>query len=250
MDSPRSRPRERRRYVPKPQVRSSCCTVPRNGRFFAPNAPGFQIHSTTRIAQTDMLPEDNKTPFDGFFALLPDAHFDLLARIVPGIIAVAIYFSSFVASISTVIGIASLVLSAYVVGFLADALSEFIVRDGWDCLIRIIKRASIDTRYGDYDLWGRIRRLDADNRAVLTKMMAEKAGFRVFAFLLLLVFLFPPVLPACNGPDEPFQDAIEWLLTHRTFLLLLSGSCFLCHFAVGRWIRYFLASLPSQKIIT
>lgn len=190
-----------------------------------------------------MPTDDANKPLDGVFALLPEAYFDLLARIVPGMIAIILYGNSLVASISSGTEIMLLILFGYVIGFLLDAISEFIVRDCWDWLVRFIdwlvrrikqffgvqdEPHTNGPRYGDYYRWQQIRnKCDAANRAVLTKMMmAEKAGFRGLAFLFLFTLFWQPDPLLSTTGQTPIQVGVRWLLSNDVVLVLISGSCF------------------------
>jgi hypothetical protein len=186
--------------------------------------------------------EESKSIVEGVFALLPDAHFDLIARICPGTIAIALYHGSAVERISSGTGIVLFLLFAYLIGFFVDVLSEFVVRDIYDWLRRVGQK---DKRYGDYVLWGQIRNLSPADSAVLVKMMAEKAGFRVVAFIFFFSAILPPSI---SQPSTSFQLAVASLGSSRIVSIGIALACFLCHYAIYRWIAFTINSLQAKTL--
>ena len=158
---------------------------------------------------------------DGIWSLIPQIYYDLIARIIPGIILITIFIiflgcPCLSKTIDYKIIIGFVLILSYGMGFVLEIACNII----WDEFICNEKSFKSDKK-----LWRWIR--NSDKSILLTKMMAEKAMFRsmvlisIIAFFLILIN--PWIIPYC--------------LTCVLLLSLLLPIIFaVCMFRVYRWI--------------
>ena len=145
--------------------------------------------------------------------LVPEAYFDLIARIVPGIIAVILIainpiIKIDIATYEQVVGKAGLFtvifLFSYAVGLVFDVTGELIS----DSVIWVINYNLTKKMYDGAEFRDQLKNLKPDDARIIIKMMAERVAFRSLFLLsiltIILVSLFEgvkfPLLAKCILP--------------------------------------------------
>ena len=157
-----------------------------------------------------------------FESLVPEFYYDLIARITPGALALVVLGQSAdPSSLDRILAVGSAlllplaVLSAYVVGFLLQAISSWVSRVV-AALVRSLGRKSGEIELWRVDPWLTVRsaapQLDA---SVLLKALAERTMMRSIMILaVLLVVLDAPMVRGVGGVGRisgiVFLIAVNW----------------------------------------
>lgn len=150
-------------------------------------------------------------------AILPDAFYDIIARIVPGAVAVYVCASHYTTVPLNELNVWIVLLAAYVAGFLLDVTVETVCRELLGYWFNI-------PGFRDDALWREVRSRGENERGPLTKMMAEIALCRNLCIVLLFVLL--------HGDAHRIGG--------QTCVYIAAGVAFVGQFAVRRWIRFIL----------
>jgi hypothetical protein len=216
-------------------------------------------------------PSASGNPWSAVLGVLPDVGYDVLARVVPGATAIALYASASTSWPPSGGVIAFYIPAGYVVGVFLDVISEIGVREIWPrlrcyfagcsrdtsnrkcCLIKRFPGWRSQSEYGqnpfDDDLWGKIRNLDAANKALCIKMMAEKAIFRSFALLFLVTAVVPPPLHSQIALMPEYEQLHTWTHGSGRIVLCVVAIFFsiVCHWAMGQWVRFFVNAIQQKE---
>ena len=129
---------------------------------------------------------------DRFSSLVPEFFYDIIARVIPGVVAVAV--------VALAIGDASVELSAalllplaaivsYLAGFLLDVGSSILFRVPNRLAFRLLRRITKHPAW-DVSVWDVIRSHgEADGAAILLKLVAEQTMLRNLSVLMGLSLL-------------------------------------------------------------
>jgi len=137
--------------------------------------------------------------------LVPEAYFDLIARIVPGIIAVIVIainpsIKEEIASYEIVVGKAGLFfvifLLSYAVGLVFDVTGELIS----DFVIRVINIKRLNKMDDGAKFCDQLKNLKPDDARIIIKMMAERVAFRSLFLLTILTIILLSLFTAVKLP--------------------------------------------------
>ena len=159
---------------------------------------------------------------------VPEIYFDIIARVVPGAIAIGLYsFGPNLHEFNTpTIGFVALICS-YFLGMILHIVSDRL----WDWGFYSWQPSAAECcsffhLYKDADLWRWIRlSLGPTDRNVFTKMMAEKAMFRSTSLIAIASAFYPPIILHSVYPGSAWHIAIP------SFLLLAYSMIM-----VAKWI--------------
>ncbi len=160
-----------------------------------------------------------------FAALIPEFYYDIIGRVVPGILIVCLYLPCDVKAGELETTLLLLIFS-YFLGLTLDVVSDrifyfihFLLDEKWSVLPKFLK---VET---DGKLWDWTRTLRRSDQLPLKKMFAEKAIFRIGTFVALISTAIPP--PALQeGPHR----IVTSLAATCVFLLCLHG--------MYRWMEF------------
>jgi len=134
-------------------------------------------------------------------AIIPEAWFDLIDRVVPGTVIVLASFPTDLDSKLSGLslgGFAAGLVVAYVVGFVFEVVSDLLV--GWwvpTIVGAILAALGFMGCYSNRKLWEKIDKQPSPRREIAGKMLAEGAMFKSLGFYeLLQIFLAIPT-PTC-----------------------------------------------------
>jgi len=130
---------------------------------------------------------------------IPEIYFDIIARVVPGAIAIAAYnFDSLSKNLNTPT-ISFALLCSYFLGMLLEVIGDSIWNNTfykWQPAWRGKSLFGGRLKLFDFDsleqIWEWLRKLPAAERPVFTKMTAERSMFQTTTILFLFWILFPP----------------------------------------------------------
>ncbi|HET9418877.1 MAG TPA: hypothetical protein VFO30_06010 [Chthoniobacterales bacterium] len=132
---------------------------------------------------------------------IPEIYFDIIARVVPGAIAIAAYnFDSLSKNLNTPT-ISFALLCSYFLGMLLEIVGDSIWNNTFYKLQPGLRAKTLfwgRLKLFDFDslkdIWEWLRKLPAAERPVFTKMTAERSMFQTTALLFLFWIFFPPQL--------------------------------------------------------
>lgn len=159
---------------------------------------------------------------------IPEIYFDIIARVIPGVIAIGIYKPAALSNALSTPALALILLCSYFLGLLLHVVGDsiwWIIFYKWQPrMAKHISWLKVDTIA---ELWEWIRNLPLVHRAVFTKMMAERSMFQATALIALASVFFPPRAVSKN------YDGPAWLITIPAFCALLFGML-----VVHRWVSW------------
>ena len=178
-------------------------------------------------------------------SVLPEAWYDLIARIVPGALAVFITFEKLPSSSNQLGGLVIGIVIFYVVGIFLDIFSEFTIA-------RLRRHYRLpDTSGLTADFWRELGRLSPAQWQVVSKMNAEANFFKALAAYFGIQYIFGYVqlifrIGNQSYPEflKPFLDPKE-LSNLRSMPILLSIVLFT--FCVLAWRRFSRAAESRRK---
>lgn len=128
---------------------------------------------------------------DNALSLIPEIFFDIIGRVIPGLILIILYQLPTCAMQITNLDIALELIASYVIGFLLEIITqtiEYVIYLGVRSVpIKIICH---NYCYTDNKLWKCIRK--SGNYLNSIKMMAEKSMFRSLTLVAIIIFIWPP----------------------------------------------------------
>ena len=169
---------------------------------------------------------------------IPEIYFDIIARVVPGAIAIAAYsFDSLSKNLNTPT-ISFALLCSYFLGMLLEIIGDSI----WNnTFYKVQPKLRGKALFGgrlklfDFDslehLWEWLRQLPAAERPVFTKMTAERSMFQTTALLFLFWIVFPPQLVVEKVSDQFHIPA-------RCITLLGFLACFHGMITLHTWLSW------------
>jgi hypothetical protein len=151
---------------------------------------------------------------------IPEIYFDIIARVVPGAIAIAAYkFDSLSTNLNTPT-ISFALLCSYFIGMVLQIIGELIWKV-WNNirpkLPTINPKLKLFKLHPLLKIWKWLRHLPIAERPVFTKMLAERSMFQATALLGLFWIFFPPPIVT-----ENYHHA-AWHITISTFLAAFCG---------------------------
>jgi hypothetical protein len=167
---------------------------------------------------------------------IPEIYFDIIARVVPGAIAIAAYkFDSLSHNLNTPT-ISFALLCSYFLGLLFHVLGDTL----WLHLFyrwqpALGRRLRFFAVHPLLDVWAWIRHLPIAERAVYTKMAAERSMFQGVALLGLIWIFFPPPVVT-----RSYSHA-AWHVTIPLFL-----ACFYGMNVIHQWLSWNMDISPHR----
>jgi hypothetical protein len=159
---------------------------------------------------------------------IPEIYFDIIARVVPGAIGIGLYNFESLAPNLTTPTVSFVLVCSYFLGMLLHVVGDSI----WSGIFyrwqpAIGKRISFFRFHGILSLWEWIRGLLPADRAVFTKMMAERSMFQGASLVALAAVFYPPQLICKN-----YHEA-AWHITVPSFFVLFYGMI-----VVHKWVSW------------
>ena len=178
-------------------------------------------------------------------SVLPEAWYDLIARIVPGALAVFITFKKLPSSSNQLGGLVIGLVIFYVVGIFLDIFSEWTIA-------RLRGPFGLpDTSGLSPDFWRERGRLSPSQWQVVSKMNAEADLFKAFSayfgmqvVLGFVQFVCRESQLSCRKALKPFLDPAD-LSNLRIMPILLS--IVLCFFCILAWRRFSKAAESRRQ---
>ena len=126
---------------------------------------------------------------------IPELHYDVIARMIPGMLALAVYIGHlkpFPTDFASLVVLAAL---SYVVGFAVEQLANHAL----DLRIwnPICKRLHANLRFipmPNSDVWEHRNTTNGPRNTIIFKMLAERSLFRSFILLSLIALFKPPYI--------------------------------------------------------
>ena len=124
--------------------------------------------------------------------ILPEFHFDLVARILPGLTAIFYYSPPFEIATMGPTQVILATAAAYVLGLFLDAVAHYCIDGPFMFCSQFLKYPTI------MDLWHGTLRVSGSQRRLMLKIIAERALFRSLLLISLVniiiaVFQITPV---------------------------------------------------------
>ena len=170
------------------------------------------------------------SPLKEIASVLPEFHFDVLARVVPGVLTVALYGWEKTQLTSSFASVSLVLVLGYVIGITIDVLSDMILGKPLlfigKLLSPIFKRLTYENVRpirNDQRLWGDLRRAGDSQYLVLTKMMAEKAMLRGAILIAIVTVFFPPDLLTPDRRCLSFVALFVLVFSHVTLNGYING---------------------------
>jgi hypothetical protein len=157
---------------------------------------------------------------------IPEIYFDVIARVVPGAIAIAAYkFNSLSSNLNTPT-ISFALLCSYFIGMLLQVVGELIWKF-WNNLKpklpAVNPKLKIIELHPLLEIWDWLRHLPIAERPVFTKMLAERSMFQATALLGLFWIFFPPPIVLDNYHGSAWHITIPAFLAAFWGMLVVHG---------------------------
>jgi len=121
--------------------------------------------------------------------LLPDMHYDIVARVIPGTIAIVFLLHGFELSKIEVIRFPIYLVLGYVVGLALDAFAHHTIDYVFSKVLKSLRKPTI------MDIWsGILKYSDGSDRRLMLKMIAERSLFRSLTLFFLGMLCWQLVL--------------------------------------------------------
>jgi hypothetical protein len=178
--------------------------------------------------------------------ILPEAWYDLIARIVPGALVTLLSLEKLPSSSNQLGGLVLALVIFYIVGIFLDVFSECIF--GWSRpFFRLKNTSGLDPK-----IWRRRAKLRPHQWQVISKMFAEADMFKAIAAYSLFQFVCVLLKAFCSPVDKysflfPVIQGID--LTNFQ-ILPWQFSSFLFVFCLCSWVRFSKTAEKREEAYT
>jgi hypothetical protein len=127
---------------------------------------------------------------------IPELHYDLIARIVPGTVALAVFAHGHLPIPDGATHTALAFIAAYIVGFSIELVGAALIDAAW--LDRACRRFTKHSKYIPVpigDVWGHRNTTTGPRNATIFKMLAERSMFRSLLIISLIMGCVGKVIP-------------------------------------------------------